>query len=215
MAAGHGITDLMKLPTPRDEATEAELTAGVGPLWQKIAIWRPAAVVFIYKRAANACAGRQLTEPWGHLPGPATAAATQVAVPAQIASATTPPARTPSSAPSSAPSSSAPSAESGSTTPTPKPALHFATPEAAMRYLAAAYNRNDLPALKKVTNEPARAALVELRKEATNLQLTGCSRQPRGDYVCSFRHDFPAHRHRAGHGQAASWPHRRTSPAGT
>lgn len=134
---------------------------------------------------------------------PATAAATQVAVPAQIASATTPPARTPSSAPSSAPSSSAPSAESGSTTPTPKPALHFATPEAAMRYLAAAYNRNDLPALKKVTNEPARAALVELRKEATNLQLTGCSRQPRGDYVCSFRHDFPAHRHRAGHGQAA------------
>ena len=134
---------------------------------------------------------------------PATAAATQVAAPAPIASATTPPAPTPSAAPSSAPSSSAPSAESGSTTPTPKPALHFATPEAAMRYLAAAYNRNDLPALKKVTNEPARAALVELRKEATNLQLTGCSRQPRGDYVCSFRHDFPAHRHRAGHGQAA------------
>jgi len=134
---------------------------------------------------------------------PATAAATQVAAPAPIASATTPPAPTPSAAPSSSPSSSAPSAESGSTTPTPKPALHFATPEAAMRYLAAAYNRNDLPALKKVTNEPARAALVELRKEATNLQLTGCSRQPRGDYVCSFRHDFPAHRHRAGHGQAA------------
>jgi len=133
---------------------------------------------------------------------PATAAATQVAAPAPIASATTPPAPTPSAAPPSAPSS-APSSESGSTTPTPKPALHFATPEAAMRYLAAAYNRNDLPALKKVTNEPARAALVELRKEATNLQLTGCSRQPRGDYVCSFRHDFPAHRHRAGHGQAA------------
>ena len=53
MAAGHGITDLIKLPTPRDEATDAALTAGVGPLWQKIAIWRPAAVVFIYKRAAN------------------------------------------------------------------------------------------------------------------------------------------------------------------
>jgi hypothetical protein len=73
MAAGHGITDLIKLPTPRDEATDAALTAGVGPLWQKIAIWRPAAVVFIYKRAANACAGRQLTEPWGHLPGVALA----------------------------------------------------------------------------------------------------------------------------------------------
>jgi hypothetical protein len=80
--------------------------------------------------------------------------------------------------------------------------VHFATPEAAMRYLTAAYNRNDLRALKRVTSPPARAALLELRQEATNLQLTGCSPQPRGDYVCSFRHDFPEHRHRVGHGQA-------------
>ena len=71
-----------------------------------------------------------------------------------------------------------------------------------MRYLTAAYNRNDLPALKKVTNPPARAALLEMQQEATNLQLTGCSLQPRGDYLCSFRHDFPEHRHRVGHGQA-------------
>ena len=68
MAVGHGITDLIKLPTPRDEATDAVLTAGVGPLWQKIAIWRPAAVVFVYKRAATICAGRALPETWGHLP---------------------------------------------------------------------------------------------------------------------------------------------------
>ena len=73
MAAGHGITDLLKIPTARDEATDAALTAGVGPLWQKIAIWRPGAVVFIYKRVANTCAGRQLSEPWGHLPGVALA----------------------------------------------------------------------------------------------------------------------------------------------
>jgi TDG/mug DNA glycosylase family protein len=73
MAAGHGITDLIKAPTARDEATDAVLTAGVGPLWQKIAIWRPAAVVFIYKRAATICAGRQLAEPWGQLPGVALA----------------------------------------------------------------------------------------------------------------------------------------------
>jgi len=73
MAAGHGITDLLKIPTARDEATDAAMTAGVGPLWQKIAIWRPAAVVFIYKRAATICAGRLLTEPWGHLPGVALA----------------------------------------------------------------------------------------------------------------------------------------------
>jgi len=73
VAAGHGITDLLKLPTPSDEATDAELTAGVGPLWQKIALWRPAAVVFVYKRAASVCAGRQLDESWGQLAGVALA----------------------------------------------------------------------------------------------------------------------------------------------
>jgi double-stranded uracil-DNA glycosylase len=73
VAAGHGITDLLKLPTPRDTATDAQLRAGVGALWQKIAIWRPAAVVFIYKRGAEAAAGRPLAEPWGHLAGVALA----------------------------------------------------------------------------------------------------------------------------------------------
>jgi G:T/U-mismatch repair DNA glycosylase len=67
VAAGHGITDLIKIPTARDTATDAELRAGVGPLWQKIAIWRPAAMVFIYKRAAEIAAGRALTEKWGQL----------------------------------------------------------------------------------------------------------------------------------------------------
>lgn len=69
VAAGHGVTDLLKVPTARDEASDAQLTAGVGPLWQKIAIWRPAAVVFIYKRAASIAAGRALQEPWGQLAG--------------------------------------------------------------------------------------------------------------------------------------------------
>jgi TDG/mug DNA glycosylase family protein len=73
VAAGHGITDLLKVPTSRDVATAAELTSGVGPLWQKIALWRPAAVVFIYKRAAEISAGRALAEPWGQLPGIALA----------------------------------------------------------------------------------------------------------------------------------------------
>lgn len=73
VAAGHGITDLIKRPSARDEAPDAELTAGVGPLWQKIALWRPAAVVFIYKRAASIAAGRHLDEPWGQLQGVALA----------------------------------------------------------------------------------------------------------------------------------------------
>ncbi len=69
LAAGHGITDLLKRPTARDTATDAELTAGVGPLWQKVALWRPAAIVFVYKRVAETCAGRRLREPWGQLEG--------------------------------------------------------------------------------------------------------------------------------------------------
>jgi TDG/mug DNA glycosylase family protein len=74
VAAGHGITDLLKLPSPRDDAEDATLRAGVGPLWQKVAVWRPAAVVFVYKRAAEACAGHRLPEPWGHVEGLALAA---------------------------------------------------------------------------------------------------------------------------------------------
>jgi TDG/mug DNA glycosylase family protein len=69
LAAGHGLTDLLKVPTPRDEASDATLRAGVGPLWQKVAIWRPAAVVFVYKRAAEIVAARDLEEPWGQLSG--------------------------------------------------------------------------------------------------------------------------------------------------
>jgi TDG/mug DNA glycosylase family protein len=69
VAAGHGLTDLLKVPTPRDEATDATLRSGVGPLWQKVAIWRPAAIVFVYKRAAEIVASRPLTEPWGKLDG--------------------------------------------------------------------------------------------------------------------------------------------------
>ncbi|HEX2755190.1 MAG TPA: uracil-DNA glycosylase family protein [Candidatus Limnocylindrales bacterium] len=69
VAAGHGLTDLLKVPTPRDEASDATLRAGVGPLWQKVAIWRPAAIVFVYKRAAEIVAARPLAEPWGQLAG--------------------------------------------------------------------------------------------------------------------------------------------------
>ncbi len=67
MSMGHGITDLLKRPSPRDTASDEELRAGVGTLWQKIAVWRPAAIVFIYKRAASTAAG------WGQLEGVALA----------------------------------------------------------------------------------------------------------------------------------------------
>ncbi len=53
----------------RDTATDQILRAGVAPLWHKISVWRPAAVVFVYKRAAEIAAGRSLAEPWGQLVG--------------------------------------------------------------------------------------------------------------------------------------------------
>lgn len=85
VAAGHGITDLIKRPTPRDTATELALRAGVGPLFQKVAIWRPAAVVFVYKRGAETCAGRRIPERWGRVDGLALAARPCFLMPAPYA----------------------------------------------------------------------------------------------------------------------------------
>jgi Uracil DNA glycosylase superfamily len=78
LAMGHGFAVLC---APRAAATDgspyrptdAELTAGVGPLWQRIALWRPAAIVFVSNRAARAAAGRPLPVPWGVLPDVALA----------------------------------------------------------------------------------------------------------------------------------------------
>lgn len=68
LAAGHGITDLLKTPGAPTE-DRAALTAGVGALWQKVALWRPAAIVFLEQRVASIAAGRPLSETWGHLDG--------------------------------------------------------------------------------------------------------------------------------------------------
>jgi hypothetical protein len=72
-----------------------------------------------------------------------------------------------------------------------------------MRYLAAAYNRNDLVALGHVTTPIARANLLAMRRVAANLQLVGCSANAeRGDYLCTFTHDYPATMRQAGNGHA-------------
>ena len=68
---------------------------------------------------------------------------------------------------------------------------HFDTPEAAMTYLATAWNDNDLVSLKHVTNPAARAQLDAMHSEATNLRLDHCDRNPAGDYTCYFKHDYP------------------------
>jgi hypothetical protein len=84
----------------------------------------------------------------------------------------------------------------------PRP-LQFATPQAAMRYLAAAYNRDDLAALMHVTTPAARHNLLAMRPNATNLQLVGCTANAgRGDYLCGFTHGYPTAADHAGPGQA-------------
>jgi hypothetical protein len=89
------------------------------------------------------------------------------------------------------------------TTPVAPRQLHFATPQAAMGYLAAAYNRNDLAALKHLTTPQARNNLLFMRPNADNLQLVGCTANAgRGDFRCGFTHGFPAASHHAGTGHA-------------
>jgi hypothetical protein len=87
----------------------------------------------------------------------------------------------------------------------PKPAPpspHFTTPQAAMRYLTTAWNRNDYVALCHVTTADARGQLNGMHTEAINLRLNHCTRQPAGDYQCYFDHDFPASRHKTGLGHS-------------
>jgi hypothetical protein len=94
------------------------------------------------------------------------------------------------------PASSASSATASTTTiantsPTDRPP-HFDTPEAAMTYLAAAWNSNDLVSLRHVTNPDARQQLDQMHAEATSLRLDHCDANPAGDYTCHFQHDYPA-----------------------
>jgi uracil-DNA glycosylase len=72
VSRGHGLTDLVKVPGD-GPPPGAGLAGGVGPLWQKIAIWRPAAVVFIQPLGAEAASGRPPGIAWGRLTGVALA----------------------------------------------------------------------------------------------------------------------------------------------
>ncbi len=71
-----------------------------------------------------------------------------------------------------------------------------------MRYLAIAWNHNDLVELCHVTTADARGQLNGMHTEAINLRLNHCERQPAGDYQCFFDHDFPASRHKHGTGHS-------------
>ncbi|MEP7054214.1 MAG: hypothetical protein ABI912_03105 [Actinomycetota bacterium] len=81
-----------------------------------------------------------------------------------------------------------PTSASAATTHRP----HFRTPQAAMRYLARAYNRHDDARLRHVTTPDARRDLEAMRAVATNLRLDHCTRSPNGMAFCTFTHDYPS-----------------------
>jgi hypothetical protein len=86
--------------------------------------------------------------------------------------------------------------------PVKTPSPHFATPEAAMRYLARAWNHRDLDALCHVTDPEERRMLLAMHSEAVHLQLRRCWDEGVGAVGCSFAHDYPRRLHRHGGGHA-------------
>jgi len=73
-----------------------------------------------------------------------------------------------------------------------------------MGYLTSAYNGDDPVALHAVSTPQAFRQLTTMRSEAVNLQLQSCvpSGSGRGDYVCTFRHDYPPTLRESGHGSS-------------
>lgn len=67
---------------------------------------------------------------------------------------------------------------------------HFDTPQAAMTYLAAAWNADDVQELDYVTDPAGRQQLDSMSTLMENLKLKYCTQNPAGDYTCYFSHDI-------------------------
>jgi hypothetical protein len=109
---------------------------------------------------------------------PVAPASTPPAPPVATTTATTPPSASASPAASTSPSASTP--PSGS-------APHFTTPDDAMRYLVAAYNRHDIAAEMHVTTPDARTQLEAERQWVNTFSFDSCDVDgTQGDYICTF-----------------------------
>jgi hypothetical protein len=104
--------------------------------------------------------------------------------PVVATTATTPPSA------SASPSASAPpsvKASPSASTPPSSSAPHFTTPDAAMRYLVAAYNSHNIAAEMHVTTPDSRAALETERQWVNTFSFHSCTLNPGGgDYSCQF-----------------------------
>lgn len=69
-------------------------------------------------------------------------------------------------------------------------APHFDTPQAAMAYLADAWNANDVQQIDYVTDPNGRQELDSMANVLVNLRFTHCTPNPAGDYTCYFMHNI-------------------------
>jgi hypothetical protein len=80
-----------------------------------------------------------------------------------------------------------PSSQGKSVATAPAGVPHFATPEAAMRYLVTAYNKHDMAAEMHVTTPDSRAQLETERQWVQTFAFNSCSPNPGGgDYTCQL-----------------------------
>jgi hypothetical protein len=137
--------------------------------------------------AAAAAAGLMILASGCASAAPHQASGTGVRPPQTTATATP-------SRPAPAPSTSRPvptvppaTGSTGSTAPA-YAGPHFTTPQAAMTYLAAAYNSDDATAMHAVTDAQAFTSLQAMRLSQVKLQLVSCTPRPQGDYVCTVQY---------------------------
>jgi hypothetical protein len=72
-------------------------------------------------------------------------------------------------------------------------APHFPTPQAAMTYLASAWNAHNVQEIDYVTDPNGRQELNSMAAVMVNLRFKSCMPNPAGDYTCFFSHDiFPS-----------------------
>lgn len=72
----------------------------------------------------------------------------------------------------------------------PTGAPRFDTPEAAMIYLADAWDANNIQEIDYVTDPAGRRQMDSMATLMVNLQFKSCTRNPAGDYTCFFSHDI-------------------------
>jgi predicted lipid-binding transport protein (Tim44 family) len=140
---------------------------------------------------ASACASASPHQANATGAGPRhTKAAVEAASPAAPAASSPAPAAS-SPMPTASPTTGSPGTTgSAGSTPPAYTGPDFTTPQAAMAYLAGAYNSDDTTAMHAVTTPQAFTALLAMRPADANLQLESCTARAPGDYVCSFQYTY-------------------------